>query len=66
MRSWFPIERLAFPSEDEYCDYSKGGPWWTCKPDGLHVERFAKMGAASREGCEPTTLPLTLKKAGDG
>lgn len=51
--------------KDDYCDYAGPGPWYTCKPDGLHVERFAKKGPASREGCVPTTLPELLKRAAE-
>jgi len=51
--------------KDDYCDYSGAGPWYTCKPDGLHVERFSKKGPASREGCPPTTLMTLFKKASE-
>lgn len=49
----------------DYCDYSGPGPWWTCKPDGLHKERYSRKGPASKEGTPPKTLPQLLKQAAE-
>lgn len=49
--------------EGSYFTYPAGeGPWYSCKADATMAPRLSRFGAASSEGCPPSTLPELLKK----
>lgn len=50
-------------SPDDYFHYAAGGPWYTCKPDGVVAPRCSKTGVASAKETPPRTMMQLLQKA---